>query len=518
MGMRGSKDVLYLGIDAGTQSIKASVYDGAMQLVEERAVKFDEELPQYGTRAGMIVEDEAAGVVRSPVFMWVEALEIALERLAQAVDMSSIVAVSGSAQQHSSVWWRAFPASFDPNERLVEQLRAQKAFSTELSPIWADSSTSEEVKSAEGRVGGAAAMQQLTGSVGTERFTGNQIARMAKRHPEIYKDTERVMLLSTALTSLFLGRPAATEAGDAAGMNMMQLDKNVWLDDLEDVFDAPGLADKAGDLCEANANLGAVSDFMVKRFGFSPSCQVAAFTGDNLATLVGCVDRANDVIVSLGTSDTVLSQQPTRKQVNQAALVFPHPTDQALYMIMICYKNGGAVRNDEKGEDHKWSEVDEILLADADENEPDVICIFFPHKEIAPRPMDACERAFRIDNGEEVDVASLSWRQRVRGVILARALSIKTHLEDCKSSYDRVVITGGGSNSKGIPAVFRQVLGVPVFTSQQADGASRGAALKAMLAVDKAPKGHAILSERPEAASFAQVPATDLYRKIEAQL
>ena len=44
---------------------------------------------------------------------------------------------------------------------------------------------------------------------------------------------------------------------------------------------------------------------MVERFGFHPSCQVVAFTGDNQSALAGMRLTPGDIGVSLGTSDTV---------------------------------------------------------------------------------------------------------------------------------------------------------------------------------------------------------------------
>ena len=44
---------------------------------------------------------------------------------------------------------------------------------------------------------------------------------------------------------------------------------------------------------------------MVERYGFSPECEVVAFTGDNPAALAGQQVGPGDLAVSLGTSDTV---------------------------------------------------------------------------------------------------------------------------------------------------------------------------------------------------------------------
>ena len=45
---------------------------------------------------------------------------------------------------------------------------------------------------------------------------------------------------------------------------------------------------------------------MVQRYGFSPDCNVVAFTGDNPSSLAGMRLHKGDVAVSLGTSDTLI--------------------------------------------------------------------------------------------------------------------------------------------------------------------------------------------------------------------
>ena len=132
---------------------------------------------------------------------------------------------------------------------LHEQLGS--AFSVHDSPIWMDSSTrftlnkhhhyalyliivlipivlimsilcSTECASLEASVGGAEQLAQITGSRAYERFTGNQIAKLAKERPEVasnpvflvmfsvncqvYKSTERISLVSSFAASLFAGK------------------------------------------------------------------------------------------------------------------------------------------------------------------------------------------------------------------------------------------------------------------------------------------------------------------------
>jgi sugar (pentulose or hexulose) kinase len=57
---------------------------------------------QYKTSGGVHVKE--GDVVTTPTLMITEALDILMKKLAPAVDMSKIKAVSGSGQQHGSVY------------------------------------------------------------------------------------------------------------------------------------------------------------------------------------------------------------------------------------------------------------------------------------------------------------------------------------------------------------------------------------------------------------------------------
>jgi xylulokinase len=81
-----------------------------------------------------------------------QALELALEKLKSEFNLASIVAVSGSGQQHGSVWW--LNGSFNLLESINENetdlsgknLKSflEHSFSTSISPIWMDASTTVE--------------------------------------------------------------------------------------------------------------------------------------------------------------------------------------------------------------------------------------------------------------------------------------------------------------------------------------------------------------------------------------
>ena len=65
----------YLGIDAGTQSLKAIVI-GEDAVLAESAVHFGRDLPRYGAPNGFLPGDDPA-VRHADPRMWTEALELA---------------------------------------------------------------------------------------------------------------------------------------------------------------------------------------------------------------------------------------------------------------------------------------------------------------------------------------------------------------------------------------------------------------------------------------------------------
>jgi hypothetical protein len=81
------------------------------------------------------------------------------------VDFADVRAVSGCGQQHGSVFWRSGASSMlakaNPEKFLHDELA--HAFSVLDSPVWMDSSTAQQCRRLEERVGGAQVLADLTG-------------------------------------------------------------------------------------------------------------------------------------------------------------------------------------------------------------------------------------------------------------------------------------------------------------------------------------------------------------------
>lgn len=90
--------VTWLGLDLSTQQIKAVLLSEDSLVVHESSVRFDKDLPSYGTSSGAIRGPDE-GEVTSPVAMWLAAIDLLMERMKQGgVDFGAIAAVSGAGQ------------------------------------------------------------------------------------------------------------------------------------------------------------------------------------------------------------------------------------------------------------------------------------------------------------------------------------------------------------------------------------------------------------------------------------
>lgn len=205
--------------------------DANLTIINTEIVNFDSELPHYKTKDGVYRDPLINGRIVSPTLMWVEALDLILERLKRSnFDFAKVAAVSGSAQQHGSVYWKKGSSktlsSLDQKMPLVDQLR--DAFSIKESPIWMDCSTTRQCRAIEEAIGGALELSRLTGSVAHERYVGPQIRKIFETQPEVYYDTERISLVSSFMASLCIGGHACIDHTDGAGMNLMDIKSRDW--------------------------------------------------------------------------------------------------------------------------------------------------------------------------------------------------------------------------------------------------------------------------------------------------
>jgi len=189
---RSGHRTLYLGLDSSTQGLAAIIIEvdqGRARVVWQHDLEYDTAFPEFGTTHGVLPNDDPLVKVSSPV-MWVAALEAMMGHVARSgLDLTRLNAISGSAQQHGSVY-----------------LKADGSLSRTVAPIWMDSSTRDECAEITAALGGPDVLARRTGSRAFQRFTGPQIRKLAKQERAGYLATGRVHLVSSYLASLLAGR------------------------------------------------------------------------------------------------------------------------------------------------------------------------------------------------------------------------------------------------------------------------------------------------------------------------
>lgn len=484
------QDSYFLGFDSSTQSLKATVLDSNLNIVNSELVHFDTELPHYKTKDGVYRDPSDNGRIVSPTLMWVEALDLMLQKLSKKLDFGKIAAVSGSGQQHGSVYWKsgssAILSSLDPKKALVDQLGS--AFSVKESPIWMDSSTTAQCRDIEKAVGGALELARLTGSRAHERYTGPQIRKIFETQPEVYHDTERISLVSSFVASLLIGSYACIDETDGAGMNLMDIKQRAWSKIALEAT-APNLEEKLGKLAPAHAVAGSIASYFVERFHFNKNCLVVQWSGDNPNSLAGLtLNTPGDLAISVGTSDTVfgITKEP---QPRLEGHVFPNPVDPENYMVMLVYKNGSLTREDVRNRyaEKSWEVFNKYLQQTPPLNGGKMGFYYKEHEILPPLPVGFHRYVLENFSGNtlegvnEKEVEEFDHPSEVRALIEGQFLSMRAHAErfGMPSPPKRIIATGGASANQSILSSIASIFGCDVYTVKRPDSASLGAALRA---------------------------------------
>jgi xylulokinase len=410
--------------------------------------------------------------VTTPPALWVEALDrMGAVLAASGIDLSRIEAISGSGQQHGSVYLTAEAtrvlASLDPARPLVDQVAP--LFSRAVAPVWLDCSTTGDCAVLTKAIGGDAAMAQLTGSRAYERFTGAQIHKFAEREPDAYARTDRIHLVSSFMASLLAGRHAPIDPGDGAGMNLMDLASRGWAPRALAAA-APDLARRLPPIEDSWTVIGELAPYWQRKYGFGPA-KVVAWSGDNPCSLIGLgLIDAGQLGISLGTSDTVFGPVATPVHDPQGAgHVFGSPAGG--YMALTCFANGSLARERVRDMHHlDWDGFAALLARTPPGNDGGMLAPWFV-PEITPPVKEAGAK------WQDVDPADAP--RAVRAVIEGQAMSMRLHSRWIAPRVSTIRVTGGAAANQAILQVVADVFDAELVRIAPRNAASLGAALRA---------------------------------------
>ncbi|KAL8902685.1 MAG: hypothetical protein Q9207_004469 [Kuettlingeria erythrocarpa] len=508
---------LYLGFDLSTQQLKSLAINSNLKVEHKVKFDFDADAKGFDIKKGVLTKD-AEHEVFAPLALWLQAIDVVLQRLQDdGVDFSRVRGISGAGMQHGSVYWS------EEGERALESLDSSRslesqlgdAFSHPYSPNWQDASTQEQCDAFNDHLGNETQLANITGP---------QIMRFRTKYPARYENTSRICLVSSFLASIFLGKIAPFDIADVCGMNLWDIKAGAWNQKLLSLAagssDPSALKRKLGaaDVSEdGGASLGNISPYFAQKFGFSSSCKIAPFTGDNPSTILALPLRPSDAIISLGTSTTFLMSTPHYKP-NPAVHFMNHPTTAGLYMFMLCYKNGGLAREEIRDNLRQlshcpdpWQRFNQIasstppLGQTAGPASPMNIGLFFPRPEIVPNVRAGTWRfIYKPKKKTLIAADDTTWHQPeddARAILESQLLSLRLRSRDLVESPSgansllppqprRIYIVGGASRNAVIAKIAGEILGgwEGVYRLDVGENAcALGAAYKAAWAIERAP-------------------------------
>ncbi|MBD9470454.1 xylulokinase [Pseudoxanthomonas sp. PXM01] len=442
---------LVAGIDAGTQSLKVVVYDPATRaLVASASVPLDLTSGDDGSR-----EQQPAD--------WVAAMHGCFARIDPDV-RSRIVALAVSGQQHGFV-----PVDADGNVLAPAKL-------------WCDTSTTAECGQIMNAVGGAAGTIELAGNPILAGYTASKLPWTKTHRSDAYARLATILLPHDYLNFVLTGQRFC-EYGDASGTGWLDVRTRTWSADLLRATDPE--RDLAACLppIAAPETLFDIDAATAARLGLPPTVKVAVGGGDNMMAAIGtgCVEEGR-LAMSLGTSGTLFAYSDT-PVVDPAGAWAAFCSSTGGWLPLICTMNC-TVATEQVAKAFGFSTRDgDVHLRTTPPGADGLVMLPFLNGERTPDlPLGKGVLA-------GLDTTNFSPAHLYRAAMEGATYSLKYGFDAFVRAgmrFERIVLTGGGSNSAAWRQLVADVFDLPVDVPVQAEGAAFGAALQALWAWDKA--------------------------------
>jgi xylulokinase len=443
-----------IGLDIGTGAAKGLL----LNLEGAVVASASSEYPLYTPRPGWSEQ--------RPEDWWEAAVRV-LRELAQKVDGDRIVGVGLTGQMHGSVF-------LDERNRSIRPAL-----------LWNDARTADECMELENRVG-RALLQKITGNPALAGFQAPKILWLRNHEPAQFAKVRRILLpkdyIRYGLTGGF-----ATDASDAAGTLLLDLERRDWS---QEVLDAIGIPRTwLPEVCEGPDVTGRLHEAASRQTGIPEGTPVVAGAGDNAASAIGAgVVSTGTGLLSLGTSGVIFvhSEKATPDPAG-AIHAFCHAVPAKYHLMGVVLSAGGSLRwyrdtlaSEELASAEKSGRDPYDLLTEAaDEIPAGAHGLFF-------LPYLAGERTPHMDPSARAAWIGLSLAHGrphlVRAVLEGVAFALKDSLVRMQAlgvSPSELRAVGGGIQSRVWRQILAATLDVPLRRLEVEEGAPFGAALLA---------------------------------------
>ena len=436
---------LYLGIDSGTQSVKAVVLD----LERGRVVA-------EGRAPHRLITGLPVGHLEQHPQDWVRAIDRAIQAALAGVERGRVRGIGVSGQQHG----------FVPLDAQGAVIRPAK--------LWCDTSTTEECAVLTSRLGGARSALRATGNLFLPGFTAPKILWLRRREPANFRRLRHVLLPHDYLNFHLTGN-YSMEAGDASGTALLDVRRRRW--------SAPALAaidrhlgDWLPPLIEAHQPAGMLRPALARRYGVPPEVVVSAGGGDNMMGAIGTGNVVPGVVsASFGTSGTIYAHADV-PVVDPAGEIAGFCSSAGGWLPLLCTMNVTSVTEGVRALLGLDRARFERLVAAAPAGAGGLLLLPYLAGERTPNVPLGSGVLLGL-NRANLDRGSLA-RSAMEGVTLGMNYGLR-RLRELGVRPREIRVTGGGARSAAWRQMMADIFAVPVVGMREDEGAALGAALQA---------------------------------------
>lgn len=440
-----------LGLDLGTQSLKAVFYD--YEKKDFAAI----------VSSPLEVERDNQGKAEQLAGWWLEALANCMQQVSDGIK-KSVQAIAVSGQQHG----------FVPLDDKGEVLAPVK--------LWCDTATHREVEEITGNIGGKHQAIALAGNPVLAGYTSPKIRWLKNNLTGTYNRLNHILLphdyLNYILTSEY-----AMEYGDASGTGLLNVRTREWSARMLDaVDDERDLGECLPELFDADQFIGTTTGDIEKTYGLPAGIPVATGGGDNMMGAIGTGNiKPGELTISLGSSGTLYahSDMPV---IDPEGNIAAFCSSTGGWLPLLCTMNCTLATELVRGPLNISIDEFDVVAGKAAPGCDGLITLPFFNGERTPNLPHARACLFGLTSH------NCSREHMLRSTIEGTSFSLKFGLDELKRlglQAKEIILTGGGSQSTVWRQAIADIFQLPVVMLKGEEGASFGAALQALWVLQK---------------------------------
>lgn len=445
-----------IGVDCGTSGTKTVLFreDGIVMASDTI------EYPMYQPQNGYAEQD--------PID-WKNAMIRTIQSVVSksGVSKEEIKGIGISGQMHGLVM-------LDGNNHVLRK-----------SIIWCDQRTAKEVDQMN-RVVGQKKFMEITANPALTGWTAAKILWVRNNEPDIYEKCRHILLPKDYLRFILTGE-YATEVSDASGMQLLDIAKRCWSDELLKLLEIDkSLLAKVYESCEVTGNL---TREMADLLGLCEGIVVVGGAGDNAAAAVGTgVVQDGKAFTTIGTSGVVFAHTSNmaidpKGRVHTCCAAVPNSwhvmgVTQGAGLSLKWFRDNFC---DAEKQTATLMDVDPYYLMDQEATQVPI-----GSNRMLYMPYLMGERTPHLDPNARGVFFGLSAMHTKRDMLRAVMEGVTYSLRDCIEvfremgiSIDDMMACGGGGTSPLWRSMLADLYNCPVKTVSSKEGPSLGVAILA---------------------------------------